>query len=222
MISVETKINDKLTSLVHETKGGLDVILHSLLISPRDKSEGVQEMKLTSLEDDKRVILDWLLRELSSKTGISFGSKLNSLQQRLLKECSPSLLASVSSIHLSFFTEYIKLLMAKAEEIEQSRLHDMINRNPKVPEPTPMETDCSKDFIKGRSDCELLLDHFRKLTQSGGQAKEVCTSLLKSKIQPPTAVEYHLPPMVGTIWNRILHTIVINNEIGEITEISDT
>ena len=222
MISVETMIHKKLSSLVHETKGGLDVVLHSLLISSGGKSEGALEMKPIAhevLEDDRRVILDWILQELNSKTGISFGSKLNSFQQTLLKECSPNLLASVSSVHLSFFREYIKLLMAKAEEIEQYRMHDIIDRNPEVPELTPMEIDCS---TKESSDCELLLDHFRKVTRSGGQAKEVCVSLLKSKIQPPTAVKYHLPPMVGTIWNRILHAVLISNEIGEITEISDT
>ena len=224
--SVETVVHKKLSSLVHETNGGLDVVLHSLLISPGGKSEGAQEMKPTSLEileDDRGVILDWLLKELNSKTGVSLGSKLNSFQQRLLAECSPDLLASVSAIHLSFFREYIKLLMGKAEEIEQSRLHNIINHNPKIPEPTPMETDCNStiDTMKESGDCELLLDHFRRLTRSGGQAKEVCVTLLKSKIQPPIAVKYHLPPMVGTIWNRILHAVLINNEIDESTEIND-
>lgn len=229
MSSVETVVHKKLSSLVHETKGGLDVVLHSLLISPGGKSEGAQEMKPTTLEileDDSRVILDWLLQELSSRAGVSLGSKLSSFQQRLLAECSPDLLASVSSIHLLFFREYIKLLMGKAEEIERSRLHSIIiKHNPEIPEPTPMETDldCNSaiDTMKESRDCKLLLDHFRKLTRSGVQAKEVCVTLLKSKIQPPIAVKYHLPPMVGTIWNRILHAVLINNEIDESTEIND-
>ena len=223
MNSVETVVHKKLSSLVHETKGGLDVVLHSLLISPDGRSEGAQEVKPTTLEDDRRLILDWVLQELNSKTGVSLGSKLNSFQQRLLADCSPDLLASVSSIHLSFFSEYIKLLMGKAEEIEQSRIHNIIDHNPEIPEPTPMETDCNTtmDTAKESRDCELLLNHFRKLTRSREQAKEVCVTLLKSKIQPPIAVKYHLPPMVGTIWNRILHAVMINNEIDESTKIND-
>lgn len=232
--SVETVVHKKLSSLVHETKGGLDVVLHSLLVSPEPdgKGEGAPAMKPTTLEildDDRRVVLDWILQELNCKTGVSPGSKLNSFQHRLLSECSPGLLANISSIHLSFFREYIKLLMGKAEEIEQSRIHNTINHhNPNITaEPTPMETDCNATTValaKGSSDCELLLDHFRKLTRSGGQAsnhRELCVALLKAKIQPPTAVKYHLPPMVGTIWNRILHAILINNEIGESTEIKN-
>jgi hypothetical protein len=231
--SVETVVHKKLHSLVHETRGGLDVVLHSLLISPGGKGEGALEMKSTTLEaleDDRRVILDWLFQELNSKSGVSLGSTLNCFQCRLFAECSPDLLASVSSVHSSFFTEYIKLLMAKAEEIEQSSWHNIINYNPEAPEPTPMETDCDtaieSDVAKGSSDCKLLLDHFRKLTRSRGQGnnnnyKEICVTLLKSKIQPPIAVKYHLPPMVGTIWNRILHAVLINNEIDESTEIND-
>lgn len=231
MSSVETVVHKKLQSLVHETKGGLDVMLHSLLISPGGESEeGALDLKvkpttLEALEDDRRVILDWLLQELNSKSGVSLGSKLNCFQCRLFKECSPNLLASVSMVHSLFFTEYIKLLMGKAEEIEQSTFHNIINRAPEIPEPTPMETDCNTtlDLPKGSSDSQLLLDHFRRLTRSGGQDskhKEICVALLKSKIQPPIAVKYHLPPMVGTIWNRILHAVLINNEIDESTEIN--
>ena len=228
--SVETVVHKKLQSLVHETKGGLDVVLHSLLLSPDGKSEeGALEVKQTTLEaleDDRKIILDWLLQELNSKLGESLGSKLNCFQRRLFAECSPDLLATVSLVHSSFFTEYIKLLMGKAEEIEQSTFHNIINHNPEAPEPTPMETDCNTtlDLPKGSSDCKLLLDHFRKLTRSRGQDnnyKEICVALLKSKIQPPIAVKYHLPPMVGTIWNKILHAVLINNEIDESTEIND-
>lgn len=224
--SVETMVHKKLSSLVHETKGGLDVVLHSLLISPGGKlTQGAVEEKPTALEDDRRVILDWLLQELNSKPGVSLGQKLNCFQEKLLAECSPDLLASVSSTHPAFFREYIKLLMQKAEEIEQSRIHNIINHNPKIPNPAPMETDCntSIDSLKEGGDCELLLDHFRKLTRSEGRAKykEICVALLKTKIQSPIAAKYHLPPMVGTIWNRILHAVLINDEIDESTKIND-
>ena len=104
--------------------------------------------------------------------------------------------------------------MAKAEEIEQSWMYDLIKHNSQdqAPKPTPMETGGSTDLVKEGSDWKLLLDHFIKLTQSGGQAKVVCVSLLKAKIQPPIAEKFHLPPMVGTIWNRILHAVLIDSK----------
>lgn len=206
-------MHEKLGGLVLEAKGeGMEVVLHSLLIT-LDKAKAVQKelapISVEELEDERRVVLEWLLKQLKCKSGtkVSSGSKLNSFQQRLFLECSPALLAQVSTVHLTFFQEYVHLLMAKAEELDQYSLPNIISSYSQTLTSDHVGT---RGALEDKGDeSELIIRHFTQLARSGEPAREVCMSLLKSKIQPPLAEKFHLPPVVGTIWNRILHAISI-------------
>ena len=212
-------VHKKLSGLVLEAKGGVEVVLHSLLTAPGDSDSTKEVLAATSPEHfdvERRVILDWVFKQLickaGPKTSLQGGSKLNHFQQKLFQECSPKLLARVSTVHFNFFQEYVQLLMTKAEELDQFSLQNIISSH--IPahvtdQKGTKEATNLKDVQQKGDDSDLLIDHFRTLTQSGPQAKEVCISLLKSKIQPPLAEKFHLPAMVGTIWNRILHAVSI-------------
>ena len=175
-------MHKKLDALIVEVQGGIEVVLQALLTAPRS-SEGTQELKPISLGDldqERKVILEWFLRQLDCKTGVSSGSKLNGFQQRVLLECSPDLLTRVSTVHFVFFREYVKLLMAKAEELDQYSVQNIISSSSQASAITTVGS--SKDLVGSRSgEYDLLVNHFRKLTQSGEHVRDVCVSLLKSK-----------------------------------------
>lgn len=212
----EAVVHKKLSGLVQETKGGMEVVLHSLLMAPGNSDSIQKVLAATSVEHldvERRVILDWVLKQLTSKCGSKTsvgGSKLNSFQCKLFEECPPKLLARVSTVHFTFFQEYLQLLMTKAEELDQSSLQNIVSSHIPAPMRDQKGTKGATKVVEEKGDgFDLLIDHFKTLAQSGHQAKEVCVSLLKSKIQPPLAEKFHLPAMVGTIWNRILHAVSI-------------
>ena len=214
----EAVVHKKLSGLVLEAKGGIEVVLHSLLAATGDSDSTKKVPAATSFEDldvERRVILDWIFKQLTCKAGSKTsvgGSKLNSFQQKLFQECPPRLLARVSAVHFTFFQEYVQLLMTKAEELDQFSLQNIVSSH--IPARVTYQKGTKgatnlKEVQENGDDFDHLIDHFRMLAQSGPQAKEVCMSLLKSKIQPPLAEKFHLPAMVGTIWNRILHAVSI-------------
>ena len=92
-------------------------------------------------------------------------------------------------------------MMTKAEELDQKSMVDLVRASLQDSMDIEAKESCDED-----KDLDLLMDHFTKLAHSNEQARIMCVSLLKSKIQQP-AGEISLPPVVGTIWNRILHAV---------------
>lgn len=185
-------------------------MLHSLVKA--SSCDSMEDRSLENFDKEREVILSWLLDQLqstSSTTGQQeSAAKLNRFQQKLFHDISPHLLTRVSNVHLTFLREYIRILMSKAEELNRKSMGDIIRSSL---QDTGMDTDdtdsrggCDEEES---GDLDVLLNHFKRLAQSGEAAKAACVSILKSKIQPPSAVKLHLPPVVGTIWNRILHAV---------------
>ena len=225
----EALIHKKLHGLTLEAKGGIKVVLQSLLTAPgaTNTPKSLAPISPELLERERRVILDWLLKQLretsKDKATSSCLSKVTGFQERLLLECSPTLLANVSTVHSTFLTEYIQLLLTKAEELDRCSVYRAISLNTfdrgaeqgitvgvtsgSLATKKDHTTTTTTSTEKEKCNYDVLVHHFKTLAKSGQHAKEVCVTLLKSKIQPRISEKFHLPPMVGTIWNRLLHAV---------------
>lgn len=225
----------------------MEILLQSLLTAPGNTEATKGHMLLVpgspkEMDKERIVVLEWIFKQLKNKDGMeSSSTKLNKFQLKMLLECSPKLLTSISTIYSAFFTEYVQLLMTRVEEIEQRSVQSITKLSTREPGTDSMArdnvtgtyTNAKKETEKGRlsiqepgtnsmesgnitggiekgsADFDLLVEHFKTLTQSSKHAKEVCVSLLKSKIHPSISEKYSLPPMVGTIWNRLLHAVSV-------------
>ena len=198
---------------------GLDIILHILL---QETSESGSQCAA------QQAVLEWVLLKLgalpTNAPSRSDSSSDSAFAHKLWLQTSPKLLAKVSSIHFKFFKEHIKFLVSEVKKllcIDPETLFKNIQATTEenvsegviiVDAEEPTRSKCTA--ISKESTIETLTaEHFIQLALTGEHVKDVCLSLLKSKVLLHKTEE--IPSMSAVldspeknVWYKILTTVV--------------
>ena len=116
------------------------------------------------MHQTQTTILQWLLQKAATNQITNPGSQ-QSVAERLWRE-PPKLLAQVSKQHLEFFQAHVRHLVLQVNALGQSQQAYV---------PTS-EVGTEQQF-------DEIVCHFQELIMSGDGIKELCTSLVESKLE---------------------------------------
>lgn len=159
----------------------------ALLYSPGTDEEGVPNESNNPLV--KSTVLEWLVKEISKESLVTgTASQEQNTFAKVLWSQDPTLLGRVSNCHLPFFKEHIKCLVHEIESLQADV------------ESSAVSSDSAHEKYK------WIFSHFMALASAGDNAKDVCTSLIKSRASPEmqsaewaSVRQEHLPD----VWTKL-------------------
>ena len=168
-----------------------EIILLVLLYSPAADKETVPDGPGASVDPVKNAVLEWLMKEIRNVTVTRSAVQEPSKLTKVLWNQDPTLLGQVSSQQLTFFKEHIKYLVHEVESLQA--------------ENSTSVNSIAAQEVKYR----WIRSHFLALALSGDSVREVCISLVKSRVSPEMQSTFgaSLGTHLQDVWSKLYSDI---------------
>lgn len=208
-------IHQRLDAFVAEVDNGLEVILHVLLLHQSGEKSAW------------KFVLEWIVLRLTrAPTSLHQSDSALFSAEMFWKGTSPVLLAQVSGAHFKFFKLHTKFLVSEVEKLEQVDVETLVliskapaNKETKTDDmividaEEPMDTNELESKTSDVDTVRMVTSHFIQLAKTGEHVKDVCLSLLKSKVllhggEGPLMSAGALNPRGSSVWYKILKSVI--------------
>ena len=172
-----------------------EIILLVLLYSPAADKESVPDEgdgPGASVDPVKNAVLEWLMKEIRNVTVTRAAVQEPSKLTKVLWNQDPTLLGQVSSQQLTFFKEHIKYLVHEVESLQAENSTTSVNS-------------IAAQEVKYR----WIRSHFLALALSGNSVREVCISLVRSRVSPEMQSTFgaSLGAHLQDVWSKLYSDI---------------
>lgn len=117
-----------------------------------------------------------------------------------LWEQPPRILAAVSDCHFDFFKAYLQYLVGKTEMIGAT--------GHTLPSPSNVGPGAAPKVEEWEQELEAVVSHWQALIAVGGRVKDVCTSLVESRV--PFEKDKALPPGQD-VWSKLYFRTIVHS-----------